>query len=79
MKLSYSDYKESLVAFIDILGATEFINSIDSEEKFNLAADFFLILKEQTDIWNAELTKKVDVRITSVSDSIIVSIPVLQQ
>jgi hypothetical protein len=71
----YADFKESLVAFIDILGFSQAIRAIRDRDSFLSVASVVSALRDQAEAWTAGLPPLVSVSMTAMSDSVVISIP----
>ncbi len=74
-KLQYEDYKNSFVGFIDILGFSQTVNSIDTQEKFDSVAKVLELLSNIADLINHDNNLFEDFNFTAISDSLIVTTP----
>lgn len=72
----YIDYKDCLVAFIDILGFDEKVRGIKTEEDFRRVADLLFSIKGVANKYSNEQTLRPNLNITAISDSVILSIPI---
>lgn len=72
-KPQFRDFQECHLAFVDILGFDERAKAINSELDFNKIADLLYVLREDAEHFTD--MKQIDYTITSISDSIIISIP----
>jgi hypothetical protein len=76
MKLpEYKDFKESTVAFVDILGFDKRIRSIDSENKFFEISKLSFALKKHALRFRKENKIFNGFELTAVSDCLIISVP----
>lgn len=71
----YEDYVDSLVAFIDILGFDSKVRAINSKDDFIRVAALLAALKATADSFDGKDPLLKDFTITSISDSVIVTIP----
>ena len=71
----YSDFKEALVAFVDVLGFSHVASAIHDEQSFLAVANLVAALKVQAERYNANRESLANVSMTAVSDSVIFSIP----
>ncbi len=74
-QLIYSDYRNSLVVFADVLGMGREILSIDNEQSFKTAVSVLQLLREQAALWRSMDGRLQDLQATVVSDSLIISMP----
>jgi len=72
----YVDRKDSLVAFIDILGFDEKVRNIKSEDDFQEVATLLFSIKEVEKKYGNEKKLRPNLNITAISDSVILSIPI---
>lgn len=75
MNLSqYEDFKESIVAFVDILGFDKRIRSIDSQDDFFKISKLSTALKEFAFHLSKEREVFKDFELTAVSDCLVISV-----
>ncbi|MBU1053645.1 MAG: hypothetical protein KKC46_07430 [Proteobacteria bacterium] len=71
----FIDFKESFVAFIDILGFKKKVESIKTQDDFDKIATLMLAIKESSIRFNQENDLFSGTEIIAVSDSLIITIP----
>ncbi len=71
----YSDYKDSLVAFVDILGFNQKVKSIKNSDDFFEIGKLLCATKATADNLNNAEGILQNFKLTSVSDAIIVTVP----
>ena len=71
----YEDYKDCMVAFIDILGFDSRVRSIKSKEDFFEVGNLLFALKETEKSFNKDSNYFKNLTITAISDSIIITMP----
>lgn len=75
----YDEYRESFVAFLDLLGFTDEIREIKSEEQFQRAAYTLYAFSKESERLSTAPPPLSELQITAVSDSIIATMPVTGQ
>ncbi|MDD4202293.1 MAG: hypothetical protein PHQ52_02385 [Candidatus Omnitrophica bacterium] len=78
-KLSYEEYEDRLICFVDIQGFTNDVKKISCDEDFKNILRLLFVLKETEKKHNAEHGLIKNFQMTTVSDSIIVSMPYKDQ
>lgn len=71
----YNDFKDSLVAFIDILGFNEKVLNINSENEFSYISNLLYSLQETAKNYSEDNSIFNEYEITAISDSLIISVP----
>jgi len=71
----YTNLKDALVAFIDILGFSQDVRAIHDERSFYRVASVLAALRDKAAACNKKLQALVKVSMTAISDSVILSIP----
>ena len=71
----HSDFKDSLVAFVDILGFDKKVRDINSEEGFLKVAKLLHATKETADNFSKADGLFEEFEFTAISDSLIISVP----
>lgn len=71
----YIDFKESFVAFVDILGFKKKIERIKNKDYFDKIATLMLAIKESAIRFNQDDHLFSEIEIITVSDSLIITIP----
>jgi len=71
----YNDFKDSLVAFIDILGFNEKVLNINSENDFSYISNLLYSLQETAKNYSEDNSIFNEYEITAISDSLIISVP----
>lgn len=71
----HGDYVDSLVAFVDILGFDSKVRAIKSSDDFLTVAALLAALKATADSFDEKNSSLKGFAITSISDSVIVTIP----
>lgn len=71
----YENYKDSHVAFIDILGFGQRVNNINSQESFHEVSKLLYATRHTSNEYNNAKGILKDFMFTAISDSIIVSAP----
>jgi hypothetical protein len=71
----YTDYVNSIIAFVDILGFDSKVRNIQSETDFNNVAKALVALKEMAKHFNEQDTIFRNLNITAISDSLILTMP----
>ena len=71
----YNDFKDSLVAFIDILGFNEKVLNINSENEFSYISNLLYSLQETAKNYSEDNNIFNEYEITAISDSLIISVP----
>lgn len=74
-KLTYNDYKKRFVGFIDLLGFSNQVSSINGEDSFLKVASALELLSTTAELINNNDNLFEDFSITAISDSLIVSVP----
>ncbi len=69
---NYSDFKKSVIAFIDLQGFTKYVDNIADESDFIKVAKTLLATKKQFEHFRNNFNQY---EITCISDSIIISVP----
>ena len=72
---SFSDYRDSFVAFLDLLGFSEAVESIATQEDFDRISWLLFAIKKEAESYSGAEGILADLSATAVSDSIIVSVP----
>jgi hypothetical protein len=73
--LDESEYKDSLVAFIDILGFDSRVRNIDAEESFFEISKLLVAIKETADNISGQDGIFAGYKVTAISDSVIATVP----
>ncbi|MCK4393189.1 hypothetical protein KAX17_09825 [Candidatus Bipolaricaulota bacterium] len=73
-QLVYEDYRDSLVVFVDVLGMSSEIRSIRDARSFKEVAFILAALRSQAVLW-----REIGLETTSISDSLVMSIPWLSK
>lgn len=71
----YNDFKDSLVAFIDILGFNEKVLNVNSENDFSYISNLLYSLQETAKKYSEDNSIFNEYEITAISDSLIISVP----
>lgn len=71
----YGDYKDSLVAFIDILGFDKWARGISNREEFIEVGNLLYAMQETAEAFSNAGDILEEYKFTAISDSIIVTVP----
>lgn len=71
----YNDFKDSLVAFIDILGFNGKVLNMNSENEFSYISNLLYSLQETAKNYSEDNSIFNEYEITAISDSLIISVP----
>lgn len=71
----FSDYEDSFVAFVDLLGFTEVVRAIKSGRDFDRLGLLLFALKKEAEAYSAADGHLTEVTATAVSDSIVFTVP----
>jgi len=74
-QLSYSEYRDSQIILVDVLGMRSRIRQIANAQGFDTVASVLGVLREQAVRWSSMDGRFADLKATAVSDSLAVSLP----